>query len=105
VACLHTVSIHRRFIYKGITHTHTHTHAEGTDPTGGLSERGRVRRHYGLLCSTLVAAKSGSICIASSHRFDVSPALSIALPGWHCHVPGREFGAAAVGQSILVFYF
>jgi len=29
-----------------------------------LSERARVRRHYGPLCSTLVAAKSGSICIA-----------------------------------------
>jgi len=31
---------------------------------GGLSERARVRRHYGPLCSTLVDAKSGSICIA-----------------------------------------
>jgi len=30
---------------------------------GGLSERARVRRHYGPLCSTLVATKSGSFCI------------------------------------------
>jgi len=29
-----------------------------------VSERARVRRHYGPLCSTLVATKSGSICIA-----------------------------------------
>jgi len=29
---------------------------------GGVSERARVRRHYCPLCSTLVAAKSGSIC-------------------------------------------
>jgi len=36
---------HRRFIYEG----DTSTLAEGTDPRGGLSERGRVRRHYGPL--------------------------------------------------------
>ena len=29
-----------------------------------MSERARVRRHYGLLCSMFVATKSGSICIA-----------------------------------------
>jgi len=29
-----------------------------------LSERARVRRHYAPPCSTLVSAKSGSICIA-----------------------------------------
>jgi len=48
---------HRRFIYKG----DTSTHVEGTGPRGALSERAKVRRHYGPLCSTLVAAKSGSI--------------------------------------------
>jgi len=32
-------------MYKG----DTSTHAEGTDPRGGLSERARVRRHYGPL--------------------------------------------------------
>jgi len=53
-------SLHRRFIYN----RDTSTHAEGTDLTGGLSEEERVRRHYAPLCSTLVAAKSGSICIA-----------------------------------------
>ena len=40
-----------------------------------------------------------------SHKQTRCRPLSIALPGWPCHVPGREFGAAAVGQSILVFYF
>ena len=29
-----------------------------------MSERARVRRNYGSLCPTLVAAKNGSICIA-----------------------------------------
>ena len=33
-------------------------------PEGGLSQRARVRRHCGPLCSTLVAARSSSICIA-----------------------------------------
>ena len=42
----------------------TRAHTEGTDPRGGLSERARVRRHYGPMCSMLVAVKSGSICIA-----------------------------------------
>jgi len=51
------IYIHRRFIYKG----DTSQHAEGTDPSGGLSERARVRRHYGPLCSALVAANSGSL--------------------------------------------
>jgi len=54
------IIIHRRFIYKG----NRSTHAEGTDPRGGLSERAKVRRHYGPLCPTLIAAKSGSICVA-----------------------------------------
>jgi len=31
---------------------------------GGLVERVWIRRHYGPLCSKLVAAVSGSICIA-----------------------------------------
>ena len=29
-----------------------------------MSERARVRRHYATLCVTLIAAVSGSICIA-----------------------------------------
>jgi len=41
----------------------TSTHAEGIDPKGVSSERAWVKRHYAPLCSTLVAAKSGSICI------------------------------------------
>jgi len=56
-----SLPFHRRFIYKG----DTSTHAEGTDPRVALSERARVRRHYAPpLCLTLVAAKSGRICIA-----------------------------------------
>jgi len=41
----------------------TRTHAPGTDLGGGLVERVRVRRHWGLLCSKRVAAVSCSICI------------------------------------------
>jgi len=40
------------------------THAQGTDLGGSLVERVRVRRHCAPLCSKLVAAVSGSICIA-----------------------------------------
>ena len=42
--------------------TRAHTHRELI--LGGAIERVRVRRHYGPLCSKLVAAVSGSICIA-----------------------------------------
>ena len=54
----------RRFIYKG----NTSTHAEETDPRGWAcaSERGSGGT-VAPLCSTLVAAKSGSICIADVH--------------------------------------
>ena len=37
---------------------HAHT-CRKNYPRGGLSERMRVRRHYGPLCSTLVAATKG----------------------------------------------
>ena len=53
-------AVHRQFIFKG----DTSTHAQGTDLEGGLVERIRARRHCGPLCSKLVAAVSGSICIA-----------------------------------------
>jgi len=46
--------------------TRAHTQKELIQGGGGgrLSERARVRRHYNPLCSTLVAAKNGSVCIA-----------------------------------------
>jgi len=43
--------------------TRAHTHRE-LIYRGGLVEQPRVRRHCGPLCSKLVAAISGSICIA-----------------------------------------
>jgi len=67
---------HRRFIYKG----DTSTQAEGTDPRGGLSKRARARRHYGPLCSMLVAAKSGGICIAFTqglYRCSIEPVREV----------------------------
>jgi len=40
-----------------ITSTRAHTHRElTTDPSGGRSEKARVRKHCGPLCSNLVAA-------------------------------------------------
>jgi len=51
------------FLYKG----DTSTHAQGTD-LGGLVERVKVRRHYGPLCSKLVAAVSGSICYSYTYN-------------------------------------
>jgi len=61
------LSKHTHFQYSShelIYKEHTSTHAEGTDPRGGFSERVGVGRHCAPLCVTLVAAKSGSICIA-----------------------------------------
>jgi len=42
----------------------TRAHAQSGLICGGLVERVRIRRHCGLLCSKLVAAVSGRICIA-----------------------------------------
>ena len=44
--------------------TRAHTHRELIQGGVGVSERARVRRRYDPLCSTFVAAKGGSICIA-----------------------------------------
>ena len=51
VRMLHSIRVFsRRFIYKG----DTSTHAEGTDPRGGLSERGSGVSLYKILPSTIV---------------------------------------------------
>jgi len=57
---LYKIFFHWRFIIQS-GHEHTRT---GNWSRGGLVERPRVRRHCGSLCSKLVAAISGSICIA-----------------------------------------
>ena len=56
-----TICFHRQTVY--IQRGHEHTRRRNSSEGGVLSKRARVRRYYGPLCSTLVAAKSGSICI------------------------------------------
>jgi len=46
-----------------------------------LSERARVRRHYAPLCSKLVAAKSGSICIAVILVSDIGGGIVLSEVG------------------------
>jgi len=53
--------IHRRLIFMKSTRAHTQ---QELICLGGLERASGVRRHCGPLCLTLVAAKSGSICIA-----------------------------------------
>jgi len=60
---IHTFHSHLSFI-DGLYTKGTRAHTQKELIRGGLSERARVARHYGPLCSTRVAAKSGSICIA-----------------------------------------
>jgi len=70
---------HRRFIQqRGHEHTRTWNWSRG-----GLVERVRVGRHCGPLCSKLVAAVGGSICIAvvSVSDFDLVYFYS-SLVGW-----------------------
>jgi len=57
-----------------------------------LSERARVKRHYAPLCSTLVAAKSGSICIA---------VVLVSISGGVIVLSGAGEEAAAEGVGLI----
>ena len=56
-----------------------------------MSERAGVRRHYGPLCSTLAAARRGSICIAVDSQ-------TVA----HLHVKMRYICPVALAHALVV---
>ena len=77
------LSLDRRFIIQR-GHEHTRT---GNRSRGGLVERPRVRRHGGPLCSKLVAAISGSTCIAVDSVSLQSLIVEVYHPCWRVGFP------------------
>ena len=67
-----------------------------------MSERARVRRHYGLLCSMFVATKSGSICIATKSGSICIAVVLVSVSGGVIVLSSERLVGEVVGLYMIL---